>query len=438
MPRSYAVVFVSFALVSIGCGDSNGPGVIAPDLSNESVDMLPDLLPGPPDLYGLPPADHDPTLHPPMPTMTNVGQTTVTAPEVWTVIWNSGATTYGPKIDKFLTTMFASDYWKNGMKEWGVVGGVNKGLLVINAPPPATLQQTDFSQIINQNLGKNGWPTAGTNTIISFVLDPSTTIVNGGKAESCVLYDGYHYMTLMGVRYLVNAFCKDSSGTPDFDELTITISHEVAEAASDWDLRHNRVVDSVTGAPYLGGGENGDMCLVLDAKLTATTGEVYQVQRLFSNVIAKMNGSVDCCQDPNSPPLPYFGAGLWSGLTDQSLIEIARVSGRGQVAIKIEPFAYDPNQTIFGPVGFHVVGSQLPKGVTLTPDIARRPDPNNPGQILGMRAWGVPGSTTMVTVTVDNTFPAASVGSPIPFLIVAYDYNRTIFNNWWGTLIVTN
>lgn len=379
-------------------GGGGGGGSGGGDMAMSAMDMGPAL----PDLAGLPPADHDPTQHPPLPTMTNFsGASTIKAPEIW----------------------------KTGMKDYGVGAGTAKGKLVINSAPPATITDAQLQSIVTQNIGKTaGWPTKNANTIISFVLDPKTVVTQGGQPASCVQFDGYHSRTTGAVPYLVNAYCLDAQMKPDWNNLTVTVSHEAAEASSDWDLQHNRVVDSSTGQPYLGGGEDGDLCISLNESIAADATNTYLVQRLWSNSVAVANNADPCI--PTDANTKWFGAGLYSGNTDQSLINITLDgSGKGSAQIKIEPFSYDPN---FGAMGFYVVGSLLPTGVTLTPDIAVRRDAQ--GNQLGAVAYGNPGSTTNVTVNVDATYQPN--GQPITFLIIARNLTKTHYNVWWGTLLI--
>ncbi len=452
MLRSLALVsLVSSSLVGFGCSNDNSPVVKPPvvvgqDMADTgtggngggggsgggadmampaSVDMGPAL----PDLAGLPAPDHSPTQHPPLPTMTAFsGSSTIKAPEIWTVVWK-GDEALGDKVNTFNTWMLGSDYWKTGMKDYGVGAGTAKGKLVINSMPPPTITDTQLQSLVTANVGKTaGWPTKTANTIISFVLDPATSVTQNGQAASCVQFDGYHSLTSGKVPYLVNAYCLDASMNPDWNNLTVTMSHEAGEAAGDWDLNHNRVVDSVTNAPYIGGGELGDLCLSLNASIAADATNTYLVQRLWSNSVAVANNSDPCL--PMDTGTQWFGAGLYSGGTDQSVIQITRdSSGKGSAQVKIEPFAFDPN---YGPMGFYVIGSLLPTGVKLTPDIAIRTDAQ--GNKMGSVMYGNPGSTTNVTVNVDSTYVAD--GQPITFLIIARDELKAHYNIWWGTLIV--
>jgi hypothetical protein len=419
-----------------GNGGGGGTGGGA-DMSKASTDMGPAL----PDLAGLPPADHDPTLHPAPPRL-NAGSggvanshSTISAPEIWTAVWAGDEATIGADVQKFTAWMMTSSYWTTSVAEYGVHAGVAKGVITIPGAAPASIDQLALDALIDSNMGKNGWPTANANTIISVVTNPKTSITAGGQPAGCVQFDGYHSIsTSGGVPYLINAYCLDASNKPDFSNLTVTISHEAAEAATDWNLSVNSAYFPGTKTKIIGGGETGDNCIAMNASIKSPAGDTYMVQKVFSDANAAA-GNKWFCPDPSLPNDPYWGAGLYSGGTNDSVISISRTGGKGSATIKIEPFSYDPNA---GAMSFYVVGSLLPAGVTLTPDIARRADPNNPGGVLGARAYGVPGSTTTVTVNVDNTFPAASVGRVNPILIIAQSLDKTKASIWWASLTVKN
>jgi len=168
------------------------------------------------------------------------------------------------------------------------------------------------------------------------------------------------------------------------------------------------------------------MCISLNASIKAPTGDTYLVQQIFSDATAA-KGNLNPCIPDNGP---FFGAGLWSGNSEESQITISTdQSGKGSAKFKIEPFAYDPS---FGPIAFYAVGSWLPAGVTLTPDIARRRD--SAGNVIGTKIWGNPGSTSEITISVDSTFQ--NNGQPVPILIIAHNYDKSRFNIWWGSLLV--
>jgi hypothetical protein len=451
MLRSLALVSLSASLFWVGCSNDDKPMTHPPVLTGDmatgtggnagnggadagmpdmampptSMDMGPAL----PDLAGLPAPDHDATQHPPLPRMTAHSTTTsIKAPEVWVVVWK-GDDALGAKVQKFYQWMLGSDYWKKGTNEYGVGVGTFKGLIVLGSAPPKTITDGQLGSMVDNNIGKTGWPTtANANTIISFVLDPATTVTQGGQAASCVQFDGYHSLSpQQGIPYLVNAYCDDpTTMMPDWDNLTVTMSHETAEASTDGDLQHNRVVDPETNYPYLGGGEDGDMCISLNAKIQATATDAYLVQRLYSDVAAAANNVDPCLPDDGK----FFGAGLYgTSASNPSVIDIATdANGNGSATIKIEPFSYDAS---FGPVGFYVAGSLLPTGITLTPDIAIRTEN---GMRVGEVLYGNPGSTTTVTVKVDSRYQPT--GRPETFLVISRDVMKTRYNVWWGTINV--
>lgn len=444
MFRSLALS-LSASLLAFGCSSNNGktmmhPPIVTGDMampSSGGADMaLPTNGGGdggalPPDLAGLPAPDHDPTQHPPLPRFNSAtSKGTITAPEVWTVVWK-GDEAVGEQVNKFVDAYLHDDAFTKSLQEYGVGAGTAKGVLVLPDAPPSTIDDSALNALVDNNLGKGAWPAAGDNVIIAFVSNAKTTVTLQGS-KSCVDFGGYHQVSKGGTQYLVDAYCNDpTTMKPDWDELTVTVSHEIGEAASDPSpnifFPSNAAVDSATGLPFLGGGEVGDMCINLNHKLKSAAGDEYLVQRMYSDSAAAA-GTADPCLPGDGP---YFGAGLYgNNPSDLHVVTITRDNtGKGSATIKIEPFAMDPS---VGPIGFYVVGSLVPDGVTLSPNIARKRDAN--GNVVGMRIWGNPGSTTEVKVNVDATFQPTL--RPTPFLVVAQTQDLVRVNIWWGTLVI--
>ena len=115
--------------------------------------------------------------------------------------------------------------------------------------------------------------------------------------------------------------------------------------------------------------------------------------------------------------------------SDESVVTVNRTNGVCSATFTLQPFSYD---TSVDEIEFSIVGSLLPAGVTVTPDIARRADPNNPNGVLGMRAFGKPGSTMQITVNVDATYQASPQGPPN--LVVFSRIKSGQISVWWGTL----
>jgi hypothetical protein len=392
----------------LGGGDSDaGPG--SADLGG-AADLMqnPDLLP----------PDHDPKLHSAWPTFAATSQNTIQNAEIWTVVWK-GDETIGQTVDKFTGWMLGSSYWTTWGLEYGILAGKAMGVLVVPTAPPATFDDNAVETLLNKYLGTSGWPNPNTNTIISFVLDPNTQSSNGG-GQGCTDYGGYHSMTQAGVPYLINLQCPDpKTMMPSFDELTIVISHEAGEAASDPDGVQNR------GSTLFGGGEVGDMCLALDAKLKSAAGDTYDVSRLYSNAAA-LSGVVNPCL-PDDGPF-FFGATVVStDKTHPSRITVTRTpGGSGTAMFNVETFAYDPS---VGPIVFAFTQDFLPPGFSFTPDYLRRLDSS--GMVIGGKGEAWAGTTIPMTVTVDAT---VQKGSYAPMLFAVTTDGR--LNIYWPTFVV--
>ena len=391
-----------------------------------------------PDLSGLPAPDHDPKQHAPEPTM-NMYQTASTfkAPVIYTVAWTGMTQTNGKDtgavMQAFTDDMLKSDYWFNGVKEYGVGKGHAANLITLPDQVPAAIADTDLQSLVNNNLGKPGWPAKNDpNAIVQFIIDPKTTVSNG-MAQGCREFGGYHSNSGGifggGTAYVVSVYCyKSGTTTPDFDNLTVAASHEAAETASDYTLRINRLVDG-QGFPFLGGGEDGDLCLQLNSKQTWASG-TYLVQRLFSNAIAMANNDDPCLPSDG----PWFGASFDSGdAAKPGELTVTLTAGAGQGTFKILPFAYD---AAVGPIAFYVPASLIPAGVTFEPDFAvgkTMAGTPAPGQVI----WANPGSTVNMTVKIDPSYQKPiGFGQPtaIQLVIVARNQDKSRLNLWWADI----
>ena len=148
------------------------------------------------------------------------------------------------------------------------------------------------------NIGKTaGWPTKNANTIISFVLDPKTVGDAGRSAGRAACSSTATTASRRRAR------CRTSStrtattrrAMPDWNNLTVTMSHETAEAAGDWDLAHNRVVDTDTGTA-VSRRWRARRPLHQPQRVDQVGGAAtrYLVQRLWSDSAAAKN-NVDPC-----------------------------------------------------------------------------------------------------------------------------------------------
>ncbi|MCU1277140.1 MAG: hypothetical protein JWM53_686 [bacterium] len=305
--RSLALAAVALAA---GCGDQ----------SKMNMAPVPDMARGP--------LDH--------PAHWRIGQATMpvqAAPEVWTVVW-PGDEAVGAQIVDFLDWMLHSDYWKTAVGEYGVGAGVSKGLIVLPTAAPAVLDDAMLGALAT-SLVTSGQVTKNDNTEVAFV-PPATTVVTAGSDKSCSVFVGYHSHgtnSADGVAYSVNMRCRGEAGEP-IDVLTTTISHEVAEAATDPAPRSG-YVDVSPGLQ-----EIGDLCLgqelPIDVPPDAKHGSArrYWVQRQYSDARAA-DGTLDPCL-PLAWDHPY-----WNVALDPPVSSVGSGPGSVQpISARLDVFAY--------------------------------------------------------------------------------------------------
>lgn len=306
--RSLRVAFVALA---VGC--SNQPQMM--------------VTPPPPDMA------RGPLDHPPLWRMGTPTAPVQAAPEVWTVVW-PGDEAVGAQTVDFLDWMLHSDFWKSAVGEYGVGPGVSKGLIVMPSAAPAVLDDASLAALSTM-LVSTGKVTKTDNTEVAFI-PPIGTVVTAGSSKSCSVFVGFHSHgsnSADAVAYLVNVRCPGEAGAP-FDVLTTTLSHEVAEAATDPAPRSGYVDISP------GGQEIGDLCLGQqlpvdvppDAKHPTTRR--YWVQRQYSDKRAA-DGKLDPCL-PLAWEHPY-----WNVALDPPVSSVAAGPGSTQpIPVRLDAFAY--------------------------------------------------------------------------------------------------
>ena len=232
------------------------------------------------------------------------------------------------------------------------------------------------------------------------------------------------------MNYAVDVYCYlPGTTTPDFDNLTVAASHEAAETMTDYNTRGNSASDA-TGFPFMGGGEDGDLCVELNAKQTWTSG-TYMVQRLFSNAIAMANNDDPCLPKEG----PWFGAAFDSGdATTPGELKVTLTGGAGEGTFKILPFAYDPS---VGPIAFYVPKSLVPAGVTFEPDFAAGTDPATGMPAPGQPIYANPGSTVTMKVKFDSSYQKPmGLQQTLQLLIVARTADKSRYNLWWAATLL--
>jgi hypothetical protein len=300
-------VLVTLALLA-GCSDnSNKPMMAPPDMARAAMD------------------------HPPLWRMNKGTGGVQAAAEVWTVVW-PGDEAIGADVADFVDWMLHSDYWKTSLMEYGVGAGTGKGLIVLPSAAPSPLGDAQVQQLVSQ-LVSSGQVTASDNAHVLFV-PPATTTVTDSSLTGCSDFTGYHWHTggASGVAYSINLRCTGEAGEP-IDQLTDTISHEVAEAATDPEPRSGYVDASP------GGQEVGDLCefgldVPIDVPPDAThpTARRYWLQRLYSDARAAM-GTIEPCL-----PLPWDHP-YWNVAVDPPVI-LAAPGSSAAIDARLDVFAY--------------------------------------------------------------------------------------------------
>jgi hypothetical protein len=292
----------------------------------------------------------DPTDHPPLPQVDNLGGPVQATPEVWTVVWQ-GSEDLGAQVTTFVAWMLQSSYWTSTLAEYGVGAGVSKGLLVIQQPAPAKLDDSDLQVLLLNLIGHSvasapAFPVPNGNSQFIFLL-PKGTMSTASGDFGCHGggYVGYHSSAIamvggasMPVAYSVDLQCMADPGTY-FDELTRVISHEVAEAASDPQPDSKPAFRSLqlSGVPGVGGGEIGDLCNGLGLPVAvdgANPPTSYWVQRQYSSAAAKAGVSDPCVPAPNHP---YFNVAVSPAALSLTLPKPAKST---RLTAKIEPYSF--------------------------------------------------------------------------------------------------
>jgi len=317
LARSLAVTLAVTVAFVAGCSNDN---------NNSSMDMTPapDMARGPLD-------------HPPLWRLSRGTVPVQAAPEIYIVVWQ-GDEAFGADVADFTDWMLGSDYWKQSLAEYGITGGVAKGLIVIPMPPPALIGDSQLATLAS-SLVQSGQVTRTDNTQISF-LPARTTKVSALGTASCSGFLGYHSRTggAQGVAYSITARCDGAPGS-DLDQVTDTLSHEAAEAATDVSPGNGLIDISPVHQ------EVADLCefgldLAIDVPPDAMHAQTrrYWVQRLYSDARAA-DGTMEPCL-----PIPWDHP-YWNVAVDPSVI-LAAPGSTAPIDARLAVFAYGDVGTI--------------------------------------------------------------------------------------------
>lgn len=334
--RSLLLFSVVTGLAALAGCHSDGLG------SSHDLEAPPDLTPAAP-VDMAEPADfslprRDPTDHPAALKLDNAGGPTIAAMEVYTVVW-PGDEALGAKMDAFLGWLVQSDWWTTTLAQYGGAFGVSKGVVVMNKPAPNTIDDSEFTALIGGMITDGLIPAPNENTALIFV--PPTTLHSTLQgAAGCDYYEGYHSETdpIDGqkVVYAVNLQCLGNALTSQkaFDDLTVTVSHELSEAQTDPHPFTNP--GWVTQQSTLG-GEVADLCVFenVNEVVAGTMGApdvTYALATVYSQSAA-IAGNQATCQ-PSSGP--FFNVAISPG----DIVVTRGALGSGTASAKYLPFSF--------------------------------------------------------------------------------------------------
>jgi len=269
-----ALVFVtSIAACSSSGGDA--PAKAAADDQDAGVYIPPPATPPPP----TDPLDpHYPTAHAPMNTIDYHGGRILQSPQIVTVTFQNDP--LEERIELFDDTITATPWWTAATSEYcnkaGVcVGaGTSGGHVVIPADASPTYtdssrnQTSTIQDFIKAKVADGTFPAPTSETIYALYFQTGVKITLDGQS-SCRSFGAYHNTVTVAppgspegtpgipVAYAVMPRCQGGEPT-----LTVSASHEFAEAATDPDIGINHIafyMDDPVWAPA--GGETGDLCV---------------------------------------------------------------------------------------------------------------------------------------------------------------------------------
>jgi hypothetical protein len=267
--------------------------------------------------------------HPALPQVENLGGPVLKTPKVQAIVYASDP--HAPDVDKFLAELTKTTYWSETTSEYGVGPLTILPTITISDTPPASLDDATLQQTLAAHTsGINpDWGTADPSTIYMFVIPQGTMLDAGGLC--CQDYDGYHDEASVGttrVPYAVTCACPgiDGPNVNDLQQLTVVISHELVEAATDPFVQSNPAYGETDLANIVWtittGGEVADMCEFNSDSFIVPQGSTYMIQRSWSNKAA-MEGKNPCVPSPYGAD-PFFNAAP----VMSDMVQLLGVSGK--------------------------------------------------------------------------------------------------------------
>lgn len=298
--KNYALLGLLSGL-AVACGSTvvdPGP-VAAPPPATDPAPAAPDpaaAQPAAPVLDHGTPSTTYPAFAPAMGQLRSNGGTVLTNPVIVTVTWPSD--TRANDLEALGDTVGAGAYWKAVVSEYGALAAVSgaPNHVRLTDAAPASISDTDLATFVQTNLAKTdgtAWPTPDAGNPVYILYLPETTdLILSGKSACASGVGGYHDSTTVNGRSVAYAIVPSCG---DFNSVTLSASHELAEAATDpyprarpaWSGFQDN--DLAWDMFQQFQSENGDACeFYRDSDAAAGETDVnFTVQRQWSNKSAR-------------------------------------------------------------------------------------------------------------------------------------------------------
>ena len=288
--RSRFTLPLAAALICLGCDDTMS-------VNPQSIDTDGGLDAAPPDLS--PPADLLPLPPPTLPQAVPHAGTILKNVQLVTISWSDYS--FAPLAESFGDFIVKSNWYKTVGEEYGV--GPGKHLKPVELPErtPPSITDTQLRAFIKQKVLDKTLPAPSPDnqTLYMFYFPRSTTITDdsGNNGTLCSQFAGYHRQGVINPSRYTYAVIGDCGGGDQ--EITITASHELIEAATDpyGPPSDGFYLDADVTDPWEAenGQEVGDLC-EYEPDMVSEGG--FPLQKSWSNKAAAAGG------DPCIPGAP--------------------------------------------------------------------------------------------------------------------------------------
>jgi hypothetical protein len=169
------------------------------------------------------------TAHPQLPHFDAFGGSVIKKPKLVAVTFTGD--TKASKLENFVSTLATSDFWKQSLEDY--VGPATAGSPIrLPSSLPANMTDDDLAEFVASKVFTPAKAAGNADENTMFVLyTPSATKITRLGMKTCDVFLGYHSQTKVAgkpIAYAVVPRCSD-----DFDTLTTSTFHELAEAATN-------------------------------------------------------------------------------------------------------------------------------------------------------------------------------------------------------------